>query len=237
MAEPQKEKKKSHRKKKYTSYRVYINRELKQVHPDTGINRAAMGILEALIHYIVERIAFIVGVLLSVSGKETITSREIQNATRILLPGELAKHAASKLTKAVVTYYATSAEPLAEEAGRKKRLGAGHSRSFRAGLIMPVSRLGKELREHVIGHKRMGVNTPIALAAVVEYIVAEVLELSGNATKDLKTKRVTPRHIKLAVSGDEELDTLLKGTIFQGGVVPHIHKSLIKKKNTKKKSE
>jgi len=68
----------------------------------------------------------------------------------------------------------------------------------------------------------------------MEYLAAEVMELSGNAAKDNKRKRITPRHIVLAVRGDEELNKVFGSvTISSGGVIPHIHKSLIPKKKEK----
>lgn len=112
----------------------------------------------------------------------------------------------------------------------KQTKTASKSRSSRAGLQFPVGRLHRKLRK---GHyaQRIGAGAPVYLAAVLEYLAAEVLELAGNAARDNKKSRIIPRHLQLAIRNDEELNKLLGGvTIAQGGVLPNIQGSLLPKK-------
>ena len=95
--------KKRHKKRK-ESYGIYIYKVLKQVHPDTGVSSKAMSIMNSFVNDLFERIANEASRLTKYNKKSTISSREIQTAVRLLLPGELAKHAVSEGTKAVTKY-------------------------------------------------------------------------------------------------------------------------------------
>ena len=118
-------------------------------------------------------------------------------------------------------------------AKKAKAKGSGSTRttkSSKAGLQFPVSRIKRYLKKARYG-KRVGIGAGVYLAAVLEYLSAEILELSGNAARDKKKKTINPRHIQLAIRNDEELNKLLdKVTIAQGGVLPNIHTVLLPKK-------
>ena len=116
-----------------------------------------------------------------------------------------------------------------------KAKGKAKSRSSRAGLQFPVGRIHRLLRKGNYG-ERIGAGAPVYLAAVMEYLAAEVLELAGNAARDNKKTRIIPRHLQLAIRNDEELNKLLSGvTIAQGGVLPNIQAVLLPKKSQKAK--
>lgn len=118
--------------------------------------------------------------------------------------------------------------------GKGAKQGAkSKTRSSRAGLQFPVGRVHRFLRKGNYAH-RVGAGAPVYLAAVMEYLAAEILELAGNAARDNKKTRITPRHLQLAIRNDEELNRLLGGvTIAQGGVLPNIQAVLLPKKTSK----
>uniref|UniRef100_G3N831 Histone H2A n=1 Tax=Gasterosteus aculeatus TaxID=69293 RepID=G3N831_GASAC len=115
--------------------------------------------------------------------------------------------------------------------GGKARAKA-KTRSSRAGLQFPVGRVHRHLRKGNYA-QRVGAGAPVYLAAVLEYLTAEILELAGKRATT-RRPRIIPRHLQLAVRNDEELNKLLGGvTIAQGGVLPNIQAVLLPKKTEK----
>jgi len=131
--------------------------------------------------------------------KKTIGSREVQSAVRAFLKGELAKHAVSEGTKAVTKftsfYY--------------KKDDKRKSDAVKAGLIIPPVRIRTIIKDNVYDYKtdtRISETTSVYLAGVVEYLLAELLELAGNVARDNGKKTITSAFIQQAIINDKELD-------------------------------
>lgn len=132
-------------------------------------------------------------------------------------------------TKAATT--TTTSNPSTGRANIKRKKAI--RKSARAGVLFPVGRLHRYLKK-INPKRRVSMAASVYTAAVMEYLAAEVLELSGNAARDNHRTRVTPRHVFLAVAIDEELKKLLKNVIIsQGGNLPNIHPFLLKNKSSK----
>ncbi|KAF3627271.1 putative histone H2A.2 [Capsicum annuum] len=105
------------------------------------------------------------------------------------------------------------------------------SRSQKAGLQFPIGRIARFLRNRKYA-QHIGTEATVFLAAVLEYLATEVLEIAGNVARDNKRLRIIPRHIQLTVRHDEELNTLLDDvTICSSGVIPKNHNNLLRIQN------
>ncbi|TRZ10707.1 hypothetical protein HGM15179_016405 [Zosterops borbonicus] len=129
VTKTQKKGDKKRKKSRKESYSIYVYKVLKQVHPDTGISSKAMGIMNSFVNDIFERIAGEASRLAHYNKRSTITSREIQTAVRLLLPGELAKHAVSEGTKAVTNLVAVGL------LGQQHGLDVGQHAALRDGHL------------------------------------------------------------------------------------------------------
>ncbi|KAL6063425.1 Core histone macro-H2A.1 [Balamuthia mandrillaris] len=229
--------------KQTTRYHVFIYKVLKKVHPDIAIINRAMSIMDSFVRDIAYRVLQEVTTLLEHTGKNTISSREIQTAVRLILPGDLARHAVSEGTKAVTKFQSTlrsdggsSYSPakqwqLFSSSWVKKLpllsyLALNFLASFLFVLQFPVSRVRSWLQ--ACSSARIGKGAPVYLAAVLEYVCAEVLELAGNAARDNNRVSIIPRHIMLAIRNDEDLNKLCRYVIIpDAGVPPEIHAALL----------
>jgi len=162
--------------------------------------------MDDIVNDLLKRIVQEAVVLTSYSGKNTITSREIQTAVRLVIPGELCKHAVSEGTKAVTKLNSNPKE--------------------KAGLTIPIGRTLRILKQ--VSRMRSNKFAACYLAAVLEYLAAELLELSGNVSRDSKKVRIIPRHINISLRNDEELSRLFEdGIIAASGVLPYINSMLL----------
>ncbi|KAL6065928.1 Histone H2B type 1-A [Balamuthia mandrillaris] len=162
-------------------------------------------------------------------GKKTLTACEVQTATRLVLPGDLAKYALSEGKNFSLSSSAPAYPFLPVLILKATKAVAKFSESTEKGSHRKLAGFTLQFPLHCLVHKT-GKTAPINLACVIEYLCAEVLKVTGKAAKNVKTRRIVPRHIMLAVRGDEEVDVLLLNAYIlpYAGVMPHIHKCLIR---------
>ena len=205
---------------------VYIRKVGRQVHRDTNVSNDFLNQTNRIIVRLGEKMAEKAFQLTEKEDRKTIGSREIQSATRLLIPDELTKHALSEGAKAVTKYI------FADRGNKRKR----KSNSQKAGLQFSVPRCKQFLKKY---NKKIGSTAPVYLAAVLEYITAELLELSGNVSRDHKRNTMKIRDLYLAIENDYELNDMmhrLNMGITGGGFPVHVEEEVIKaNKNSKKK--
>ena len=221
---------KNNKKKKKTRYfETYISKVLKQVSDKNGITSNSKQQLNSMVCIIAKEISSTVIRLTEIAKKKTLSDKEVSNAITILFSGDLATNSIREGVKSV------------EKSQNKKsnnQSSKGSSRQDKAGIIFPPSIAEKFLRNFGLSNVMVTSTAPVFLAAVLEYLVAEILDLSSKSANRNKRIRITIRDLQLSVSQDQELCELfnkLNISFLGGGVVPYIHSCLSLKKTRKKK--
>jgi histone H2A len=221
---------KTQKKKKTHFFETYILKVLKQISEISNITSNAKQQINSFLCIFSKHVSRKIIELTIVSKKKTISDKEVSNSLKIILCGELLNNSLSEGEKAVNTFKNFKDE--SETPGEKNIL----CRQNKAGIIFPPSLVEKFLRQFGYNKIMITGSAPIYLAAVLEYITFEILDLANNYCIENKRVRITIRDIELAIRTDEELDRLflkLNINLLGGGVVPFIHSSLLNK-NSKK---
>lgn len=204
----------------------YINRILRNISNNEITSNARQQLNSVLIHF--ARICSNKALeLTEVAKKKTISIQEIRGAAELVLSGELRELALKKGDEAVETYDADVEENAGKNAGKKTK-----SRQTKAGIIFPPSVIERFLRNFGYNKVMITGNSPVFLAAVMEYVTAQVLEGAGKISSSNDKVRITVRDMELAVASDPELKELFNRnhlSFLGGGVVPHIHPFLLKR--------
>jgi histone H2A len=207
--------------KKFHYFESFISKVLKQVSDNAGITSNAKQQLNSFLCKLARYISKNSIELTIYGKKKTISEKEVSNAVKMCISGGLLKNSISEGEKAVNIF---------------KNNNTKGSRQNKAGIIFSPSITEKFLRNFGFSKIMITNSVPVYLAAVLEYLTYEILDLSLNYCKDDKRMRITIRDIEMSVRKDEELDKILKKINIEfigGGVIPFIHPSLINKKNNK----
>jgi len=210
-------------KKKTHFFETYISKLLKNIAQKNGITSNAKQQLNSFLCFFLKTVASTINDLTVIAKKKTISTREVENALNIILLGELRNLCIAEGKKACDIFSSHDNKG---------------SKQSRANIIFPPSMIEKFLRNFGYSKIMVANLAPVYLAAVLEFITHEILDISVNICNQNKHVRITIRDMELAVRNDVELNALFKKlniSFLGGGVVPFIHSSLLVKKNNKKK--
>ena len=212
------------KKKKSRFFETYISKVLKQVSEKSGITSNSKQQLNSALCIVAKTISSTVVRLTEIAKKKTLSDKEVSNAVKILFSGDLAENSIREGCKSVEKFNTGSSK--------------GSSRQGKAGIIFPPSIAEKFLRN--FGYSKVMVTSaaPVFLAAVLEYLVAEILLLASKSAVSNKRIRITIRDLEMSVREDHELSDLfdkLELSFLGGGVLPYIHPCLVSKKPRKKR--
>ena len=205
-------------------FETYISRVLREVSHENGIKSNAKQQLNSILCIICEEISKLCTRLTRMSKKKTLSVKEVDNAVRIIMVGELAKNSTMHGMRAVENFNDTNCKHT--------------SRQNKADIIFPPSITEKYLRNFEMSRIMVTGDSPIYLAAVMEYLCYEILDIACNITIEYKRKRISVRDLKLSIKNDFEINALFVNmglSFLGGGVVPHIHPILFNKRCKKKK--
>ena len=212
------------KKKKSRYFETYISKVLKQVSSSNGITSNAKQQLNSVICMVAKEISKTVIHLTEIAKKKTMSHKEVENAVKLLFSGELSSNSILEGIKSVDKFSTENSK--------------GSSRQGKAGIIFPPSISEKFLRNFGYSKVMVTSSAPIFLAATLEYLTAEILELSAKYSNEHKRVRITIRDLQLSIGNDTELSNLfdkLNISFLGGGVIPFIHQVLITKKPRKKR--
>lgn len=215
--------------------RSYNRKILGQIFPDMGINSRAATMANNLVHSLLLRIANSANSLLASSGQKTFTARTVQAAVGMVLHGEIGKLGNVEAVKAVTKYNASVAgrEPPPQRSSplRASSQVPSVSSAARAGLVMRPTRIKRIVLPYLVV-KRTAPNAMVYLAAIAEFIIAEIFELAYRLTREDNKYRVRSKDIMRAIREDAELSKCFpeKSYVLGGGVISRINPALLKGK-------
>ena len=220
--------------KKSRFFETYISKVLKLIAPDDGITSNAKQQLNGALCFLAKRFSDVAVQLTLISGKKTLSIKEIRNSISSVVEGELKTDILNFSSKALELFHSAF---LDDEKTKKKN---NSRRQDRAGIIFPASVSERFLRNFGFGQVMITKETPIFLASALEYITKTILLLASTSSKNNNRVRITIRDLELSIKQNRDLSTLFNKcsiSFLGGGVIPGIHESLLTKKPKKKKKD